>query len=889
MKYFLTLIFFVSRININAQITEAMSIATNERQFRLPYNRLVQPAGHQIIFGDDSRENHSMDLAISPDGKWLAVEERFSIVFISTNDNKVKFTLLNNMHPDLIAGRNTYSGIIWDKDNEIVKVYWSIVGRNNRSFVASAVWNEEEAIFDRIFEYKPDPYAKVALPNDILISTEFNKKYLYVVLNGNDKLIKQDAVTGDTIWIAFPGVAPYGITQAAGKLYVSNWAGRYPEQDDPDVSGIPWSSARVNNNAGGSTKEGSVAVIDPVSGLVIKDIIVGLHPNEIISDKKGRFVYVTNSNSDNVSVINTFTDNVTETINVRLQPEINPYFGDSPNGLCLSHDQSVLYVANGMDNALAVVELGKKAAVKTRSKTSSVKGFIPAGAYPSAINISHTGHIYVANIEGNGIHLGLKNPDGDNLIYNSHHMLASVSVIPVPDKHDLKAYTDTVIAVNDLSRAILAREKPRQDINPKPVPERIGEPSFFKHVLYIIKENRTYDQVLGDMKEGKGDPSLCTYGEDVTPNTHKLCREFLLLDNFHVSGKCSAEGHQWTDASIVTDYIEKNMYAWFRSYPHVQEDALVYAPTGFIWDNAIKHGKTVRIYGEAASPSFKEPDITWTKVYNKYLKGEKVDFVNHTTLEPVKNILCPDFPPYGLHVFTDIMRADIFIRELKKYEAMEGDHLPELMIMALPNDHTGGTRPGYPTPRAMVADNDLALGRIVEAVSNSRFWENTVILVVEDDSQGGWDHISAYRTVALVISPYSRLNKTISTHYTQPSMIRTIEQILGMPPMNIQDAIANPMTDCFTNIPDLTPYSAVPNRIPIDEMNKPLSELSGRDLHFAKKSMHSIFDRVDTGNDDLLNRILWNAARGNAPYPARYAGAAEVSDDDDENEKVPGK
>ncbi len=870
------------------QVAVAPGPTTNERQFLLPYNRLVQPAGQQIVFGNEARENHVMDMSLSPDGKWLAVEERFSIVFISTADNTIKYTLYNDLSPDLRGGRNTYSGILWDIDEGSPRVWWSAIGSNNRSFVVSAFWTGVMAGFNRLFTYKPDLGAELALTNEVLITKEAGKKYIYVVLNGNNKVVKQDLATGDTIWIAYPGVAPYGIAQAAGKLYVTNWAGRYPEENDKDVAGVPWGLARVDNNAGGATREGSVAVIDPATGLVIKDIITGLHPNEIISDAKGRYIYVTNSNSDNVSVINTVTDRVTETISVRLQPEINPYFGDSPNGLGLSHDQHTLYVANGMDNALAVVALGKKAARKSRLKNSTVTGFIPTGAYPSPICITSTGMMYVGNIEGNGIHIGLKNPDGDNLIYNSHHMMASVSVFPVPGKHDLKAYTDTVIAVNDLSRAVLAREEPRPDQKPKPVPDRIGEPSVFKHVLYIIKENRTYDQLLGDMKEGKGDPSLCTYGEEVTPNTHKLCREFLLLDNFHVSGKCSAEGHQWTDASIVTDYIEKNMYAWFRSYPHVQEDALVYAPTGFIWDNGLKHGKTVRIYGEAASPFFNSPDVTWTDVYRKYLNGEKVDFENRTTIEPVRAILSPTFPSYGPHVFSDQMRADDFIKELKKFEAMEGDQLPELMIMALPNDHTAGTRPGYPTPRAFVADNDLALGRIVEAVSKSRFWENTVIMVVEDDSQGGWDHVSAYRTAALVISPFSRLKRTISTHYTQPSMVRTIEQILGMPPMNIQDAIANPMMDCFTSQADLTPYNSVPNIIPLDEMNKPLSSLSGRDLHFAKKSMLPVFDRVDSGYDDLLNRILWHSAKGNAPYPARYAGAVG-SDEDDEEEAENGR
>jgi len=195
------------------------------------------------------------------------------------------------------------------------------------------------------------------------------------------------------------------------------------------------------------------------------------------------------------------------------------------------------------------------------------------------------------------------------------------------------------------------------------------------------------------------------------------------------------------------------------------------------------------------------------------------------------------------------------------------------MIIALPNDHTAGVRPGYPTPRAMVADNDAALGRIVEAFSKSRFWENTVIFVVEDDSQGGWDHVSAYRTVAMVISPWSRLKKTISTFYTQPSMIRTMEQILGLPPMNIQDAIANPMFDCFTAVPDKTPYIALPSNIPLNEMNPQLKTLKGKALHYARKSMLPEFDKVDSGNDDLLNRILWFAEKGNTPYPAKYAGA----------------
>jgi YVTN family beta-propeller protein len=882
-RHIIPIVIMFTCVEIQAQISTIETTKVDPGRIQFPYNRFIQPAGSQIFFGDASLENHALDAVLSPDGKWLAVEERFSIVFISTEVNAVKFVLRNNFHPELRGGMNTYSGITWHNNKGSFEVYWSVVGREDRSFVASAKWDGTKAEFARLIEYKKTSPSDVALPNEIMIRNESNHDYLYVVLNGNNKVIKQDLISGDTIWVTDPGVAPYGITMAAGKLYVTNWAGRHPLPNDPDIAGIPWGAAKVNNKTGGGTREGSITVIDPKTGNIIKELLVGLHPNEIISDRQGRYVYITNSNSDNVMVINTLIDEITETISVRLQPEINPYFGDSPNGLCLSSDERILYVANGMDNAIAVIRLSKRAARNGSGNTSTVTGFIPTGAYPSGICLSPSGILYVTNLEASGARMGLNHSSTKNLIYNSHNMEASVSVIPVPDTKNLKVYTDTVIAVNDLSRATLARETPRAGIKPKPVPDRIGEPSVFKHVVYIIKENRTYDQILGDMKQGDGDPGLCTYGANITPNTHKLCEEFMLLDNFHASGKCSADGHMWTDASIVTDYIEKNMRAWFRSYTHVLYDAMAYAPTGFLWDNALNHGKSVRIYGEASVPVV-ENNLTWIDIYGKFKNGQKVEFYNHTTIEPLKAILSQTYPSYGNHEFTDTMRADALIKELRTYEAMPSDNLPELMIVALPNDHTAGIRPGYPTPRAMVADNDAALGRIVEAFTKSRFWENTVIFVMEDDSQSGWDHVSAYRTVALVISPYSRLKKTISTYRNQPSLIRTIEQILGLPPMNIQDAIANPMTECFTSDPDKTPYKALPSNIPIDEMNPQLMSLKGKALHYAKKSMLPEFDRVDSGNDDLLNRILWFAEKGNLPYPAKYAGAASKNEDEENNE-----
>ncbi|MDP4292630.1 MAG: YncE family protein, partial [Bacteroidota bacterium] len=646
LKYLLLLLPLLC-INLYGQVQKSKVSGGSNRLISLPYDRMLCPAGKQILFGDSLLENHALDCALSPDQKWLVVEERYSILFINTANNQIAFTLPLKDAKDLPDAMNTYSGICWYKNKGRDYVLWSTVAANNQSYVVQASWDGVNAEITRQWSYKAQKPAEVALPNEILINRENGKDYLYVVLNGNNQLVKQDMTTGDTLWIRKTGVAPYGIARANGKLYITNWGGRLPKPNDKDVAGVPWGNARINpTNA--AVREGSISVIDPVKGRILKNIIVGLHPNEIIADKTGRFIYVTNSNSDKVSVINTATDEISETISIRLQEEMNPYFGDSPDGLCLSPDGSTLYVANGMDNALAVIQLGRNASTKGREISSSLKGYIPTGAYPSAISFSLKNRLYVTNLEAEGANRPLVRGINNAPAFNSHHMLASISIIDVPNSKELKSYTNTVIAVNQLSRLQSAQLSPRKGVAPRPLPERIGEPSVFKHVLYIIKENRTYDQILGDMKQGDGDSTLCVFGKQVTPNIHQLANDFILLDNFFVAGKCSAEGHQWTDASIVTDYIEKNVRAWFRSYPHVQEDALVYAPSGFLWDNAKKHNKNVRIYGEASTPVF-DKSLDWTAIYNGFLKGNPFIFKNKTTLVTVRDILSPSYPAYDNH------------------------------------------------------------------------------------------------------------------------------------------------------------------------------------------------------------------------------------------------
>lgn len=854
---------------------EEQTLANNQLPILMPYNRWIDPAGEQVYFGDAELENHALDCAVSPDGKWVAVEGRYSIVILSTATSKIveRATLKN-----LLKGNsmNTFSGITWHKSDDNLELYWSASEKTGNSFVVKAQWNGSKLKLLKKFDFEADKPASSALPNEVVIDEEAGTPFFYVVLNGNNLLVKRNAKTSETIWSVATGVAPYGVVKNNGKIYVTNWAGAVPDKNDKNVAGVPWGSAKIDPETG-ATRQGTVSVYNSNDGTYLKEITVGLHPNDIISSPDENFVYIANANSDDISVINTKTDDVVETIPVRLGDEKNPYWGDSPNGLGISGDGKTLYVANGMDNAVAVVELSKNTSIKSKNSTSKVVGFIPTGAYPGAVCVTKDNRLYIPNIEAEGARIATVSEKTGQQSYNSHRQMASVSIIPVPDNKQLARYTKQVEETNQLFRIALSKKLPRKNIDPVPVPARIGEPSVFKHVVYIIKENRTYDQILGDVEAGDGDPSLCIFGKEVTPNTHKITEDFLLLDNFHVSGKSSAEGHQWTDAAIVTDYVEKNVRGWFRSYPHVQEDALVYAPTGFIWDNARNHGKSVRIYGEACIPKF-DKNETWTSIYNRFKKGEKTEFENVSTINTVPEILSQSFPGYDGHKFTDVMRAKAFIDELNEYEKMEGDQWPELIIMALPNDHTAGTRPGFPTPRAMVADNDVALGQILEAISESKFWKNTAVFITEDDSQAGWDHVSAYRTVGLIASPYTKFTKTNHTNYNQVSMIRTMEQILGLPPMNIQDATAMPMFNCFTHVADTSPYVSVPNRIPLDEMNKDLSQLKGQALHYAKKSMHPQFDHVDAGNDALFNRIVWFSSNGKKPYPTKYSGT-----DDDED------
>ncbi|MFB0496268.1 YVTN family beta-propeller protein [Mucilaginibacter sp. OAE612] len=856
----------------------------------MPYNRIIDPAGTVISFGDASDENHSMDVRVIPGTRFIAVEDRYGLTIIDTFSKKVTTRWTYKQDSRYGGLTSTYSGLrVVNIDNQ-TQIYWSAAagkGKDSKSYVFQAIWKDGNISIQNTFNFKAEGESPLALPNDLAINKENGINYLYVVLNGNNQLAKINLTDNKAVWTRSTGVAPYGLTIAKDKIFLTNWAG--PQAIDTlkrETAGVPYGKAYVDPKTG-ATVQGTVMVMDLAKGDVIKEITVGQHPNAIINSTDEAFVYVANGNSDMVSVISTSSLQNVAAIDVKLNPGKKSYIGDTPNALAINNDGTILYVANGLDNAVAMVKLGNKTSLKGAGN-DELKGFIPTEAYPGGLAVDGN-NLFVTNLEGEGSRLGTDEIGKSNLkgdlpsgadvtAYNSHHSKATVSIITIPDDALLKKYTQKVQNLNLSFRQQIAQLLPRKNIAPKPIPERIGEPSVFNHVLYIIKENRTYDQVLGDMPEGDGNKSLCIYGDSVTPNQHNLARNFLLLDNYYASGKCSAEGHQWTDAAMVTDYVEKSVRSWFRSYPHVQEDALVYDGNGFIWNNAADHGKIVRIYGEACAVHF-DDKLSWSDIYNNYTAGKPFAFKNTSTISRVRPMLSQNFPGSDEHKINEQLRATAFIKELHEYEQKPGDQLPQLMIMALSADHTVGTRPGYPTPDAMVADNDLALGRIVEAVSKSRFWKNTVIFVTEDDSQAGWDHVSAYRTTGFVISPYSRLQHKVSKNYNQTCIVRSIEQILGLPPMNIIDATALPMFDCFTGKPSAYTYTSLKNRVPLNTINQPFSALKGSALHFAQLSSRPEYDHIDGGNDDVMNRILWFAAKGKKAYPAKLAGKDEDHDD----------
>jgi len=839
----------------------------------VPVNQVLTPAGLQVELPD----LRPQVLALSPDGALLAtsgkthelvlvhpvkgeVLQRVPLPSEAARDAGSDAVSSHIFSPDK-EGQVSFTGLVFSPDGS--RIYLSNVNGSIKVF-AVGPGHRVSSLYSIPLPETGLAYRKKEIPSGLAISRD--GKRLYVALNVSNRLLELDTTSRKPLRLFEVGTAPYAVALVGHKAYVSNWGGRRADRHSTNGPIGIGALARVDP-VRFVANEGSVSVIDLKVGGVQREIAAGLHSSGLALSPDGRWLVVANANSDTLSVINTRPDQVVESIPVRWRA--NDLFGASPNALTFDQSGKVLYVCNGTQNAVVVLSF--------RPGNSKIMGLIPTGWYPGAIVCDPPRHaIYVANIKGIGS--GKRYAVGEKAKFNSHQYFGTLSLIPVPDRQQLGK--DTRIVLRNYQRAVAeAALLPLRDgIPPRPVPERVGEASVFKHVVYIIKENRSYDQALGDMPEGNGAPDLCVFGEEITPNQHKLCREFVLLDNTYCSGILSADGHQWTDTAFATDYLEKSFAGFPRSYPDGMEDhdldALAYASTGFIWDNALEHGKTLRDYGEFAVSVSGWSDST-RKGFPAFLDYYR-DFVAHTGFTRVGSR--PGIPSLGHCMNTntlgwdldvpDVLRAAEFIKDLRQFER-EGD-FPDLAIICLPNDHTSGTRPHSPTPAAQVADNDLAFGRIVEAISHSRFWKDTCIFAIEDDPQDGWDHVSGYRTTAYVISPYTRRHAVVSDNYNQTSLLRTIELILGLPPMNQMDATGVPMTACFMGEPDFTPFTAVPNSVPLDQMNPDTQAIQDPlQRHFAVASAKLPLSEPDRCPEDLLNRIIWHAQKGaRAPYPA---------------------
>jgi YVTN family beta-propeller protein len=605
---------------------------------------------------------------------------------------------------------------------------------------------------------------------------------------------------------------------------------------------------------------GTVSVIDTATNTVTKTIEVGLHPTGMALSPRGDRLYVANANSDTISAIDTSTDEVKSTLHVGLADKQGvPVLGSSPNALAVSPDGRTLYVANGSQNAVAVVDIDHHG--------RAVDGFIPTGWYPTAVALDHTGkQLMIAS----GYGFGSIAPTPTNRAGRSYTDRAGVvSILDVPGHRELERFTKEVLANNHTitpgdhdgdgdDHRDHDGDRDRDD-DRNPIPMHRGQGSPIKHVFYVIKENRTYDQVFGDLPQGNGDPTLVQFGRDVSPNHHALVEQFGLLDNYYGPGDQSALGHRWCLQAFPSDYVHKYSNARNNQSP------MLLGPTDAVYDNAKAHGLTVRAYGERGLNVITPSTATWTDLFNDWKNGtSNVTVSASAVILGLRDVYNPTYAAAESKV-PDVMRADVFLKEFATFE--QNGQLPSLVLLLLYNDHTAGTSPGFPTPRAQVADNDLALGKIVEAISKSRYWKESAIFVTEDDSQDGLDHVDGHRTVGMVISPFTRHHAVNSTLYSIINVVRTIEQILGLPPVNQYDTAAQPMFDVFTAHRDLTPYTARPNNIALDEMNPAMAGLHGLQRDLARFSMTIDTSQPDSAPADMLNRAIWHSVKGFAtPY-----------------------
>jgi YVTN family beta-propeller protein len=821
LSVFLTTLCFAQRVDRAASPTrgpdeDVKAKEVRERAGMVPGRNLlhtgwgVTPAGQHVRISD-----MPLKMIISPDKRMLvAVSGGFSdtgVSLIDLNTRKVaQFLPLKECWNGLAFSRDQQRFFVSGGDTGLIHVFNYSNGNAVAGSPAKPLATDEPVFLAGIAVHPTN--------GKVYVCNEANHEVW--VLNATSLALEARVPVGQ-----HPHSCHFGADRK--HLYVTNWGSR------------------------------TVSAINTETHRRVRDLTVGLRPNDLALAPDGR-LFVACAGDNSVHVIMTkeveavpeaasparrLWEGAREVISTSLYPQ--SLEGSTPTGVAVSPDGRTLFVVNSDNNAVMVVDISNRLTeeAKERGDTISiVEGFIPTGWYPTAVAVSPDNQtLLVAN--GKGLMSrqnfpaqlpGPRTVQGTSFDYIGKLFEGSVSFIPRPDTKTMVTYTTQVRKNSPYTPASLTHAPVPAD---SVIPAKVGDPSPIKYVLYIIKENRTYDQVLGDLTNaqgkpiGNGDPHLAIFGEKVTPNHHQLAREYVTLDNLYSNSEVSVDGHSWTDAAIATDF---NQRSWIISYSKHGKlpgnEEMENPANGYLWDLCRRHGVSYKNYGEGAQ---RVPSANRGKWGNR-----------RTT--------------------RDMDLVDNWIADLQKAE--QSGVLPRFTIMSLGENHTFGTTPGEFAPNACVASNDIGLGKIVAAASRSKFWKEMAIFVIEDDTQNGPDHVDAHRTVGFVISPYVKRNFVDSTLYTTASLIRTMELILGLPPLTQYDAGATPMYNCFQREAILTPYNVLKPEVDLFEKNTRASA-------FWRESSRMNFDEYDRAPEDQLNRILWYVAKGDTPYPTPIHGA----------------
>ena len=824
-------VLLMATVGANILAQESTSHAIGEdavSKRRLPTGRSISPVGESLpIYG------RPVDLAV---GKYLFVKDWKSLRVV----DPVSMELLDTV--PLPGNASLYGIKVTSKGDVLV---------TNAS--------------DQLYRFRESERGKFALVNSVefpadsfpigLCVTE-NEDQALVCLSKKNKLAVVELAAMRMTQTIDVGVAPFDVaTIHDRKVVVSNLGGRHPKADELTA---PSAGTETVVDRRGVASSGTMSVVDLDRLGVVQTLEVGRHPSILLSSQGS--VWLCNTNDDTVQRLDSEFEVTAE---ITTKPDAKLLFGSMPNGLAITSDHQLLMVALAGNNAIAVYDNG--------DANLPMLGLVPTAWFPSAVACNDE-YLFIACTKGYGAR-SLRREEAKG--WNSHDHRGTIQRVALKDIRDadtLRKWTQIANQNSRVSQALRAANPPMQTsaagVAAKPVPTRLGEPSCFQHVIYVIKENRTFDQVFGDIEEARSDAGLCIFPEEVTPNHHALARRFGVLDNYYCNGVLSADGHSWATEGNVTPYLERAFGGFARSYTF-GDDPITYSSSGFLWDHVLAAGLSFRNYGEM---DYAQPpdDMGYQEIWQAYERKQPLKFKQTIGIDKLARYSCREYPGWNMKI-PDVLRMDRFLAEFREFE--ETGQLPHLSLVYLPQDHLGG---GV-TSRAHMADNDLALGRLVEAVSKSKFWKNTVIFVNEDDPQNGYDHIDGHRSICLVVSAYSQPGVN-HDFFNQTSVLRTILHIFGLPPMNQQDASAPLMASCFrAGEPNLKPYQALPANFPLNEQSQPKAEQSGLEKNWRMRLATVPIERTGMKtpeDEDNLNRFVWHEMKGwTTPYPVEWAGA----------------